>query len=68
MKVEFEVPDGMAVIDGVAVVRYVTEDGGEAFRITYLNEPSDVVELGLLRSAAVLRESEIVGFDYGEEA
>jgi hypothetical protein len=66
MKVIFEVPDGMPVIDGVAVIRYVTEDGGEAFRIAYHNEPSDVVELGLLRSAVALRESEIKGFEYGD--
>lgn len=65
MKVEFDVPDGMPVIDGVAVIRFVDEDGDEAFRLTTYNEPSDIVEMGLLRSAVVLRESEITGFDYG---
>jgi hypothetical protein len=67
-RVSFEIPDGMPVIDAVAVVRYVTQDGGEAFRIAQHNDPSDIVVIGLLRSAVALRESEIEGFDYEKES
>lgn len=62
--IAFEVPASMAVVDGIAVIRYMDDEGKEAFRIAEFNEPGDVTTIGLLRSAVALRESEIEGFDY----
>ncbi len=59
MKIEFEIPDRYAPVDGVAVLRVMDEEGGEEFQIAEYGEPSPVVRLGLLRSALVLDEAGI---------
>lgn len=57
-KIAFEIPAGVAVVDGVAVIRYMDDDGDDCFRIVAHNNPGSIVELGLLRSAVILRESQ----------